>query len=303
MNPFYKLILTPLIWATNFVMGRLLVVAIPPFALSSIRFAIAALIMLPLALRTHPFWQISRRSWGWIGLMAVTGVCLFNTVLYLGLRYTASVNATLINSLSPMVTAMLVFLIDREKIQPSQAAGILLSVAGITVVAAQGSWERLAQLSFNPGDLLVLLATALWALYTIAGRKAAREVPVLAATGYSFAIGALLLLPMGLLDWNLSAAARQPAAPWMWGAAVYLGIFASVIAFYWWNQAVQAYGATVSSLFQNLITVYAAGIAYWGLQEPLFGYHWLGGALVFGGALLASGISQRKKPAQETVSS
>ena len=71
--------------------------------------------------------------------MALTGVAVFGPTLYLGLRYTTTVNATLINGLGPLITGLLAALLIGEPMTRRQVGGAVVGLAGIGVLISGGS--------------------------------------------------------------------------------------------------------------------------------------------------------------------
>src|SRR3954469_22482016 len=104
-SPYLFLTLAPLFWAGNFVFGKPLLEALPPFGINLIRWILARLVLVPLtlALEGRLPWP-ARHQWTSLVAMAVTGIVLFNGFVYLSLVYTTSTNAALINATTPVFT-------------------------------------------------------------------------------------------------------------------------------------------------------------------------------------------------------
>lgn len=122
--------------------------------------------------------QAAKKDWNIIWqhkrillLLAVTGVAGYNTIIYFALQYTTSINASVVNSTTPLFIAILAIFILREKLLAHQAAGILLSVFGILYIISKGSIEMFLSWKINAGDLYVLAAVIMWALYSVIGKN------------------------------------------------------------------------------------------------------------------------------------
>jgi len=285
-NPFFPYLLLAIatfFWSTNFLLGRVLASDVQPLVISAGRFAVAAIVFAGMAIWYR--WPLPRgKQWYYVLAMAVTGVLLFNTVLYWGLQSTTAINATLINGFGPLVTILLTVLILREKAYPRLFLGIVFSVCGVFFVAVKGSFEVLLSLNLNPGDLLVLLAAFVWSLYTIVVRSLTKDYPVLPATAYATILGALLLIPavyLGVQQTTITITGGVVAS------FFYLGVFASVVAFTCWNWAVSKIGPMKATLSNNLIPFYAALLSPILLGEELFLLHLIGGLLIVGGVVTA----------------
>lgn len=285
--PYLILVVPPLCWAGNFVVGRAVHADIEPIALTFWRWVVAALVLLPLAGR--PLWRSRvavRRHVGRILLLALTGVAFFQFAVYEGLRTTTAISGTLIIATMPVAIPVALWLIDGSRIGSRQAAGIALSFAGVAVIILKGDLRAIRDFALLPGDLWMLLAVAAWSVYSVVVR---RRPPGLAPLPLLLAIvlaGLVLLLPFWLADLVGSGGVAPTAANL--AAILYVGIFASVIAFICWNEGVARLGAARAGLFIHLMPVFAAGLAMLFLGERLHPYHGVGVALVAAGLILSS---------------
>ena len=288
-SPYLLLALVPLIWSTNFILGKILVESLPPFTITTVRFGVASLILM-LLLFTKKDIKIPPRSlWPSIIALGITGVFAFNTLLYLGLRYTTSINSTIINAFNPVLVALLAVIWLKEEVSIKRIVGFLISVAGVFVIAIRGSWGIFLSMSFNPGDIIIFIDTFIWAIYTTLGKKVMADITPLEATTYANLVGVILLVPAAIWEWRGDVAYQMT-----WQAAtslVYLGVFASVVATLWWNDGIARLGPTVAANFYNLIPVYAIVMAYFFLDERIQVYHLFGGTLVLIGIYVGSGYS------------
>jgi drug/metabolite transporter (DMT)-like permease len=285
--PYLILMVPPLCWAGNFVVGRAIHADISPLALTFWRWVVAAAVLLPLAGR--PLWRhrwIACRHGGRIALLALTGVALFQFAVYQGLRTTTAISGTLIIATVPVVIPMFAWLLDRTRISRRQALGIGLSLAGVAVVILKGRIGEITRFAFLPGDLWMLAAVVAWSLYSVVVRRRPAGLPALALLLAIVLAGLALLTPPWLAELAVSGGFR-PTLPTL-AAILYVGIFASVVAFVCWNDGVARVGAARSGLFIHLMPVFTALLAILFLGERLQAYHAVGVALVAAGLLLSS---------------
>jgi drug/metabolite transporter (DMT)-like permease len=153
-----------LFWAGNIILGRGLAGQVPPVSLSYWRWTGAFLIALTVAWpRFKTDLPVMLRHWPMMLLLSATGIACYNTMSYIGLNSTTALNVLLLQSATPLIIIVWAFALFRETPSPRQAAGVLVSLAGVGVIAARGSLVALAQLQINPGDLWVLSALAVYA--------------------------------------------------------------------------------------------------------------------------------------------
>jgi drug/metabolite transporter (DMT)-like permease len=277
--------LATLTWATNMALGRYLRGDVGPLTLAAARFLIAAPIFVTLLSRQPAEERRPGRDRWLLLAMAITGVVVFAPTLYLGLRYTTTVNATLINGFGPLVTGLLAALLIGEPMSRRQVGGALVGLAGITVLISGGSPDFWREAQVNIGDLITLGAVALWSLYSVIGRRTMRHRSALSAT----ALSALMGLPLLLLAaaWEMQHLPPQ-VSPGLFLALLYIGVAPTVGGFLAWNAGVRRLGASGAMVFYNTLPLYGALIGYLALGEPVGWAHLAGGVLIVGGGLWAA---------------
>lgn len=285
-NPAYLLpALSALFWSGNFVLARYVANDIPPIALAYWRWTLALVLVLPFA--AGPIWhqrKLIAQHFIPLTLLSMVGVAGFNTFVYLGLQTTSATNGLLINSMIPILIIVCSLLIG-VKIKFWQGIGVITSFLGVIFLVCQGELGRLFSLSFNRGDLWVLLSALVWAVYSIGLKVKPAELSALAFLGFSIAIGSLTLAP--IYWFNLVS-----EVSWTFGmqnglAIGYTAIFASLIAYFCWNQGVKKIGASTAGQFIHLMPVFGTGLAVLFIGEVLAWYQ-LVGALAIGVGIVLS---------------
>jgi drug/metabolite transporter (DMT)-like permease len=292
---FLMLILANMIWGGNFVIGRIGVDYFPPLLFSLMRWIIAFLLLTPFMVKKlKRDWNIIWEHKRILLLLAVTGVAGYNTIIYFALQYTTSINASVVNSTTPLFIAILAIFILREKLLARQAAGILLSVFGILYIISKGSIEMFLSWKINAGDLYVLAAVIMWALYSVIGKKYSDVLPLLSSFYASSFIGILLLAPLSFIEYLVME--RNPVFTLTSaGILLYVGFLASIMAFLSWNFGVSLIGAAKAGVFLNLLPVFAIIFALCFTEEKLYLYQIIGGGIVALGVVLSSKKSLRLK--------
>ena len=293
-NVYLKLVLTTFFWGGTFVAARLAVAEAPPFFAASCRFTIAATCLVALvawqSLRERARFPAPKtlRQLATLFSLGLTGVFLYNAIFFTGLKLTTATNGALIVAINPLLTAILSALWLREKVSPTQAAGLLISLFGVTVVIAKGSYSVIADLSFNKGDLIMLGAPLCWALYSILGKKALAHFTPLAATAYAAVFGAALLVPAAVLE-HASTPGAATGFSWVgWLAVLQLALLGTVVGFVWWYQGVQRIGTARAAAFVNLVPLFGATQAALFLGERVVAPQLVGGLLVIAGVYWGS---------------
>ncbi|MBB6633387.1 DMT family transporter [Cohnella thailandensis] len=254
---YLTLTLSAIFWGANFNAGKIAVEVMSPTQVAAWRFIIAGLVILVLYwIKERPAWS-SIKPYAWIYLlMGLIGIFLMNIFLFKGLAATSPIHTSLITATNPLLTLCLSVFLLKEKINLRQLAGIAISFLGVLFVLTNGSLTKLELIS--TGDLYVLLATALWALYGILGKKYVGNGSPLATTALTMAIGALFYLPYSSFATGDASSAKILEA---WLAVIFMALFCSVLAYLWWNQGIARIGANQTSLFFNIVPISTMAIS------------------------------------------
>lgn len=285
-------VLPPLFWAGNFVVARIMRDEIPPVQMSLWRWAAAALIILPLAVAhlRHDGPRI-RRNLPFLAILALVGVTAFNCFIYVALHYTTVLNGALINSLLPLATFILAYLLLGDRLLPRQVLGIAVSLAGAVVVITRGDPMQLLQVAPNVGDFLVLAGLSAWALYTTLVKWRPPGLHPISLIAVTFAFGALFHIPFAAVEfWMIGG--FEPTFRTI-AAISYLAVFPSLLAYLIWNKSVAVLGPGRTGMYMHLMPIFSALLAAAFLGEAIGSYHVAAFALVFVGI----GLVTRPAPA------
>lgn len=285
-RPWLLLLLPPLFWSGNFVLGRAVAEAVPPVALAFWRWTLGALILLPFAwpsLRRDAF--TLARHWKIVVLLTVPGIAIFNTFAYIGLATTTALNGVMIQSAMPVMIVGMSFLFFRDTITPLQALGIAVSLSGALTLVSRGDPMALANLHFNTGDLWILAAVTAYAAYTALLRRQP-HVHGFSFIVVTFLLGALMLLPFLILE-TVNGRPLQ-FTPTSLAAIGYVAVFPSILAYICFNRAVLVLGANRTGLSIHLIPVFGSVLAMLFLGERPQWFHAVGIALIACGVVLAT---------------
>lgn len=284
------LLLASLCWSGNALVARAFAGEIPPFALSFWRWSLALAMLLPFVAR--PLWQhrAALRAAGWrLLVLAGLGIAGYNSLLYAAAQTTAAINITLVNTCLPLMTFIGAGLLLGEWPPRRAWLGMVVAAGGLLVLISQGRWASITGLAFNRGDLIMLLAVADWALYSLLLRRWSSHllpIPPLALLGMLMLLGVPLILPFYLYE--LAQGARFSLSSANLAAIGYTAVFASLLAYLAWNHAIRVIGAARAALSNYLMPVFTAVLGWLLLGEGLQSYHWLGAALIFAGLLLGT---------------
>ncbi|HJU71667.1 MAG TPA: DMT family transporter [Paucimonas sp.] len=281
------LVVPPLLWAGNAVVGRMLHTLVPPITLNFLRWAIALLILLPLAGRVYRPQSGLWANWRRFTLLGLLGIGLYNALQYLALQSSTPLNVTLVAASMPVWMLLTGWLFFDAKVSRRQIAGAVLSIGGVLLVLSRGEWRQLLALRLVAGDIFMLIATIAWAIYSWLLTQSREPVEI----RRRWADFLLAQVTFGVLWSGLFAAGEwtvtRPHIEWGWPLAaglLYVGIGPAVIAFRCWGAGIQRVGPNMAAFFNNLTPLFAALLSSAFLGDVPHAYH--AGAFL----LIASGI-------------
>ncbi len=285
---YFLLLFTSFLWGGNFVVGKTLVDHASPVTLTTLRWLIAVLCLIPIVWWKEKSLSVSRKAILPLLLMGITGVVLFNLFQFLALDFTSATNVGLISTLNMFSIALFSFLFLKEKINTLQLGSMLISFVGVLLVLSKGHFEMLFSIGFNKGDLLMVAAVCVWGLYSVISKWAMKYTTPLMATLYSGIFGVIVLIPFNVHDFtitNLNASFVQ--------SILYTGVVSTVLCMLLWNIGVQKIGATTSGMFLNFNPIFTAIIAFMWLGERLTLIQGVGSVTVIVGCFLFTFFKQK----------
>jgi drug/metabolite transporter (DMT)-like permease len=285
-RPYLLLSITALCWAGNAIVGRLAAGHIAPATLSFLRWSFAFLIILPFAWK-HLVrdWAAIRERLGIMVLLSVTGIGAFNTLQYWALEHTQALNTLLLQSAGPLVVAVWSLMLLGVRLTLAQAAGVLLSMAGVFVILLHGDLTTLSKIDFNIGDLIFLIALAIFGIYSVLSLKRP-AIHGLSFVAFTFGAGAACLIP--LFIWELFARPPMQIDAANLLTLAYVALFPSTIAYLCYNRGVQLIGANRAAPFFHVVPVFGTIMSIIFLGEHPQVFHFIGFALVLTGVFVAS---------------
>ncbi|MEM7291778.1 MAG: DMT family transporter [Pseudomonadota bacterium] len=287
-----KLSLMALIWATSYPLGRYLAPYEAPYAIVVVRMYIAFAVLALLAWRAGEWqWRFSGATWFRFLVLGVSGFCIHNLLMFIALEHTKANVGAVINGAIPLAVVFLDYVIYRQKLRTAALLGVTVCFIGTAVVISHGDLAELVAGRIGFGELLFVIGACGWAIYTIAARPLLATLPTRVVVAYPCLIGAALVTPAFLVDFEDSIALLSD--PVNLAIMVVQSLLTVAFGFLWYYQGVKAIGAAGASVYTNLIPVFAVIIAAFTIGEipdmPLL----IGGAMVVGGLLFVNGVQAR----------
>lgn len=290
---YLKLICVALFWGSTFIAGRIVSTEIPHMIAAAGRFLVACVFLLLLAWRVEGgLPKLSRQQKHATFGLGATGIFLYNICFLAALERMPAGRSALFVSLSPIVTALAMAILFRERLGFTKWLGIAIAFVGAAVVITRGDLMSVAHdisHSMGSGELFMLAAVGSWTAYTILGKHALKGLSPIAATTYASLWG-LLLLSMGAVN-QLPMLDTAKLTWQVISAIVFLGIFGTVIGFVWYYEGVKTIGPARTAVFNNLVPVFGVSLSALLLNESIMISMIVGGVLTIAGVSLTNRTS------------
>jgi drug/metabolite transporter (DMT)-like permease len=274
------LLVANVIWGTTFVVTKPMLDRMPPITLAGGRFAIAALILIPLLFQSQRRPILNRTT----AMLAFVGILVVYVCQNLGLSYTDATNAAIIHSGVPIFTVLIAAPMLGEQLCGRHLVGLALSMIGVVAVVLLGSADTIGLSAI--GDGLVLVSALGLAAYFVLGRRAFPKESPLELVGGVVVFGLLFLLPMSAIEMSVGGMERPTARDLL--GLLYLGAGASALAYMLWAYGLRHLEAGHAASFSNLKVIVGAVAAALALRESLSPLQACGGLCILVGVWIAT---------------
>lgn len=277
--------LAALFWAGNTVAGRLAVGEIAPMQLTFLRWSVVIAVLWPLyggEVRGH--WPVLGPSVGRLALMAALGFTGFNALFYVAAYRTTAVNLGIIQGAIPVFVLVGAYLAYRTRVGLLQGIGALITFLGVIVIATRGAPLEALAIGLNPGDLAMILGSALYAYYAV-GLKRRPAMPGAAFFTLLALLAAVSAFPLAIAEAVLTESRLPTGQGFL--VMLWVAVFPSCLAQLFFLRGVDAIGPGRAGVFINLVPVFAALLGVALLGESFEGFHALSLAMVIGGIWLS----------------
>jgi drug/metabolite transporter (DMT)-like permease len=272
-----------LIWGVNFSVVKFGTGLVDPLAYNGLRVAIAAAVLAVIAVAGRTPWPPRQTVLTLVGL-GVLGNGIYQFFFVEGLARTSASDTALVVAASPAFIALIGRARGIERISAKGAMGICLSIAGIALVVFGSARPHSWQSSSLLGDVLVLCGSLSWAIYTVLLKPYTDRVSGFQLSALTMIGGAVPLL---VVAWPAMMSAKWSGVPLAgWAAVFYSGIFALVIAYFFWYRGVRVIGPTRTAMYTNLQPLIAVLVAWMMLGESPTSWQGVGAASIMSGLLL-----------------
>ena len=282
------LVFATLCWSGNFIVGKFAYLfEVPPLTLNFLRWASVWLILIPFTYKEILNNMNSiKKNWIVISFMGVITISTFNSVVYFALTYTQVINAFLVLAAIPAVTIVISSIMKVDKTNIFQLFGLLLSIVGIGAIISNADIQKITSLSFNKGDLWMLVCVFTWAIYSTLLKKHKFNFSQFTLIQLMVSVGIIFLIPQFFYERSIGLEVNLNKAFFV--ILFYVVIFPALAAYYCWQKGVEIVGPNRATMFIQLMPLLSAVLAILIFQEKFELYHFIGASFILSGIYLSN---------------
>lgn len=257
-----------------------------PVTIAAVRYFCFGVLIIAWAYKKYGKEALPQKEhWPYLVGMGISGILFNNVLQFTGLKYTTITNCTLISSMTPSLTAVASVLVFKERLRAVTWLGIIISLAGALMIVCRGSLEVLLNLDINKGDLMAFGSQVAWMVYSILGVKVLKSFSAVATTGWAGLIGSIFTMVYGQITGQLVITALTPL-PFI--SLLYTIFCGGIFAMVSWNMSVKVVGASVASIFLNIMPIVGMLSGYLLFAEQIGLPQLTGAAAIFLGVYLVT---------------
>ena len=282
------LIVASLCWSGNFIVGKFATLfEIPPLTLNVFRWISVWFILIPFTYKEiYNNLSYIKKHWLVISFMGIITISTFNSVVYFALTYTQVINAVLVLSAIPAVTIVISSLMKVDETNIFQLIGLLLSIIGVTAIISNADIQKITSLSFNKGDLWMLVCVFTWALYSTLLKKNKFKFSQFTLIQLMVSVGIIFLIPQFFYEKSIGLEINFNKAFFL--ILFYVVVFPAIAAYYFWQKGIEIIGPNRATMFIQLMPLFSAIMAIIIFKEKFELYHFAGAAFIVSGIYLSN---------------
>ncbi|MCJ7579670.1 MAG: DMT family transporter [Candidatus Aminicenantes bacterium] len=278
------MLLAILLWSINFSFVKVALREFTPLGFNGIRLLFASLLLVFFLFVSRENFRILKTDiWKFVAL-GIVGNTAYQMLFIHGINLTTASNTSIIIATTPIFIALLSLFLKHEKLNWASWAGILISFVGFYFVLS----KQPGSLSLNgkgaQGDLMILLGTLCWAVYTVFSLPLLKRISPLKLTLFTMVSGTAFFLPFCVKD--MIQIPYSQISFKAWASLAFSGLFALSVCYVIWYASVKRVGNSRTAIYDNLVPIFTIFFAYFLLDERMSLLQGVGTLVILGGVYL-----------------
>jgi drug/metabolite transporter (DMT)-like permease len=292
--PYAKVTFSVVVWGASFIATKVALRDVSPVTVVWLRFGIGVLILGLANLQRKQLTLPGRRNLGYFALLGFIGITFHQWLQSTGLVTAQASTTAWIVATTPVFMALLGWAFLRERLNGLQVFGIALAALGVILVVSEGDLASLGVGEFGtPGDILILISAANWAVFSALSRRGLDNHPASWMLLYVMGFGWVFVSVLFFTGPGLYEIKQLSLSGWL--GVLFLGIACSGLAYIFWYDGLKAVPASQVGSFLYLEPLVAVVVAALLLNEPVFWVSIVGGGTILLGVWLVNRKSQLRE--------
>ena len=281
-----------LFWSGNFIIGKFATLfEVPPLTLNFLRWVMVWFILIPFTIKEIVSKKnYIKQNFFVIGIMGILSISTFNSVVYFALNFTQVINAVLMLAAIPPMIIIFSSLMKIEKTNIFQLSGLFLSILGVGTIISNADIQKIISLSFNKGDIWMLVCVLSWSLYSTLLKKNNFQLSQFSLIQIMVTVGLIFLIPQFLYEQSIGLDIKINKPFFL--ILTYVVFFPAIAAYYCWQKAIELIGPNRSSMFIQLMPLFSALMAIIIFKEKFQLFHFIGASFIISGIYLSNRKTQ-----------
>jgi drug/metabolite transporter (DMT)-like permease len=293
--PYLEALLAVVIWGGTFIATKVALREVSPVTIIWMRFGIGVLLLGATVILRKQFALPAWNEIGYLALLGFIGVTFHQWLQATGLITAAATTTAWIVATIPIFTALLGWLVLKERLGGSRIFGMALAAAGVILIVSKGNPAALLNGSFGSfGDFLILISAVNWAVFSVISARGLRAHPATRMMFYVMTFG-WLFSNLWIFGFGPGLSEIPQLTPSGWGAVLVLGILGSGLAYIAWYDALQAIPTSQLAAFINIEPLVTTIMAAFLLNETITLLS------IFGAGLIILGVYLVNRPGKRSV--
>lgn len=277
------LFFTMIAWGTSFISTKIAIAEVPPFTIAFIRLAITSCILWPIFRKYEPTTRLDQKGKSLFAITGLLGITIYFCFENIGIKLTTASNASLITSVTPILSITLNMLFFKARLSLCELLGVLLGIGGsYLTITANGALDTTSD-NFL-GNVFVIGSMISWSFYTIFSKKQQSNNSDLAIVTYQTIFGTLFLIPFAATEyhqWHLFSFSALLQI-------IYLAVICSAACYFLYIYVLKILDVTLTTIYLNLVPITGIITGYLVLDERILPIQLLGGIMILAAILVAN---------------
>jgi|GEM_PF-1006435 len=298
---YITLLLSAFFWGGSAIAGKFSLAIFFPSTVTFLRFFIAAIIILIFLKNKKQLMVIDPVMHLKMFITAIFGVTLCYYFYFKGLNSSSAFNAGIIEATIPLITLLFAALSGMEHVKAWQLIGLFIAYLGVTITITGGDLNILSVAAYHKGDILLLISTLCFGVYNVLIKRWTMPLSGMARMFYLFIYGSIAFVPWVIIDFydfhgfiypNMHISVISILS------ILFMSIGGSVLAYLFFNQGIEAIGATKAASFINVVPFITVLLSVFVLKEPAGPLKWAGAVIIMSGVMLSNRATVKQ---QQTI--